>query len=201
MILSDCQVTSSCSTRWHVWTDVLLTRKRKKRKEEQRENDRYMWHRLTWRVPLVEQELLTLPEHLSSTPVFSGVHVTRSIVLCVCFVDRCLSFLFFFAIVLFVLLWNMDCDYLYGIFKLFLENIVMPRTTNLQPFKKKPAVKLYCETFLYQTSSETNFCIRNKHVFGLKRLCLQIFPTFEIYLRHVRAMSFSTLEVCWCYVH
>ena len=28
--------------------------------------------RLT-RVPLVEQELLTLPEHLSSTPVFSGV--------------------------------------------------------------------------------------------------------------------------------
>ena len=48
--------------------------------------------RLTRRVPLVEQELLTLPEHLSSTPVFSGVRVTRSLVLCVCFVDRCLSF-------------------------------------------------------------------------------------------------------------
>ena len=42
--------------------------------------------RLTRRVPLVEQELLTLPEHLSSPPVFSGVRVTR------CFVDRCLSF-------------------------------------------------------------------------------------------------------------
>ena len=26
------------------------------------------------------------------TPVFSGVGVTRSLVLCVCFVDRCLSF-------------------------------------------------------------------------------------------------------------
>ena len=26
------------------------------------------------------------------TPVFSGVNVTRSLVLCVCFVDRCLSF-------------------------------------------------------------------------------------------------------------
>jgi len=26
------------------------------------------------------------------TPVFSGVFVTRSLVLCVCFVDRCLSF-------------------------------------------------------------------------------------------------------------
>ena len=37
-------------------------------------------------------ELLTLPEHLSSHPVFSGVHVARSVVLCVCFVDRCLSF-------------------------------------------------------------------------------------------------------------
>jgi hypothetical protein len=47
--------------------------------------------RLTRRVPLVEQELLTLPEHLSSPPVFSGVRITRYLVLCVCFVDRCLS--------------------------------------------------------------------------------------------------------------
>jgi hypothetical protein len=42
-------------------------------------------------VPLMEQELLTLPEHLSSPPVFSGILVTRSLVLCVCFVDRFLS--------------------------------------------------------------------------------------------------------------
>ena len=48
--------------------------------------------RLKRRVPLVEQELPTLPEHLSSHPVFSGVRVTRSLVLYVCFVDRCLSF-------------------------------------------------------------------------------------------------------------
>ena len=48
--------------------------------------------RLTRRVSLVGQELLTFPEHLSSPPVFSGVRVTRSLVLCVCFVDRCLSF-------------------------------------------------------------------------------------------------------------
>jgi hypothetical protein len=38
--------------------------------------------------------LLTLPEHLSSPPDFSWVHVTRSSVLCVCFVDHCLSFFF-----------------------------------------------------------------------------------------------------------
>ena len=44
---------------------------------------------------LVEQELPTLPEHLSSPPGFSGVHVTRSLVLYVCFVDHCLSFCLF----------------------------------------------------------------------------------------------------------
>ena len=43
-------------------------------------------------VSLVEQELLTLPEHPSSPPVFSGVRSTRSLVLCIMFVDRCLSF-------------------------------------------------------------------------------------------------------------
>ena len=39
--------------------------------------------------------MLTLPEHLSSPPVFSGVRVTRSLVLCVCLMDRCLSFCLF----------------------------------------------------------------------------------------------------------
>ena len=48
------------------------------------------------RVPMVEQELLTRPEHLSSPPGFSGVHVTQSLVLYISFVDRCLSFLYFF---------------------------------------------------------------------------------------------------------
>jgi hypothetical protein len=41
-------------------------------------------------VPLVEQGLLTLPEHLGSFLVLSGVNVTRSLVLWVCFVDRCM---------------------------------------------------------------------------------------------------------------
>jgi len=44
---------------------------------------------------VVEQELITLPEHLISSPVFSGVHVTRASVLRLCFVDRCLSFCLF----------------------------------------------------------------------------------------------------------
>ena len=40
----------------------------------------------------MEQELPTLPEHLSSPLFYSEVRVTRSLVLCVCFVDCCLSF-------------------------------------------------------------------------------------------------------------
>ena len=36
--------------------------------------------------------LLTCGQHLSLPPVFSWVRVTRSLVLYVCFVDRCLSF-------------------------------------------------------------------------------------------------------------
>ena len=45
--------------------------------------------RLTRLVSLVEQELPTLPQHLSSPPAFSGVRVRGD--MCV-FVDRCLSF-------------------------------------------------------------------------------------------------------------
>ena len=34
--------------------------------------------RLARRVPLVKKELLTIPEHMSSPPDFSGVHVART---------------------------------------------------------------------------------------------------------------------------
>jgi hypothetical protein len=44
--------------------------------------------RLTRRVSLVEQELPTLPGHLSAPPVLSEVRVTRSLVLCVCFLYK-----------------------------------------------------------------------------------------------------------------
>jgi hypothetical protein len=58
-------------------------------------HSRLITTRSTRRVPLVEQELLTLPEYLGSPPVFSGVCVSRSLVLRVCFVDRWLSFCIF----------------------------------------------------------------------------------------------------------
>jgi hypothetical protein len=47
----------------------------------------YIWKVHNGKI-LEEQELFTLPEHLSSPPVFSGVRITRSLLLCVCFVDR-----------------------------------------------------------------------------------------------------------------
>jgi hypothetical protein len=54
---------------------------------------------------------------LEFTPSFSGVSVTRSFVLCVCFVDRCLT------IVLFVFLRLTDeYDYPFGIFNPFFNS-------------------------------------------------------------------------------
>ena len=74
-----------------------------------------------FRVPLVEQELPTLPEHMRSPSVFSGVRVTRSLVLCVCLqIFVCPFVLFLLAIVLSVLLRCTDSDYPFGIFKLLL---------------------------------------------------------------------------------
>jgi hypothetical protein len=58
----------------------------------------------------VEQEPLTLPEYLGSSPVFSEVRVIRSLVLCVMFC-RSLFVLFLLAIVLSVLLRFTDSDY------------------------------------------------------------------------------------------
>ena len=72
---------------------------------------------VTRRVPHVEQELFTLPEHKSSPTVVSGVRIARSLVFYVCFVDRCLFLLFFFF-------WPLSClsfientasDYPFGI--------------------------------------------------------------------------------------
>jgi hypothetical protein len=79
--------------------------------------------RLTRRVPIVKQQLLTFLELLSSLPVISVVRVTRSLVLYVCFIYRGWSFCSFFllAIVLSVLRRYMDSDYSFGIFKLFLQ--------------------------------------------------------------------------------
>ena len=59
--------------------------------------------RLTWRMPLVEQELSPFRSTWVHPRFLMGFnHVTLSLVLCVCFVDRCLSFLYF-------LFWPLCC--------------------------------------------------------------------------------------------
>jgi hypothetical protein len=59
--------------------------------------------------------------------LISGVRVTRSLVLCVCLVDRCFSFSTFFLliIVLSVLLRYRDYDYPFGIFKLLQSQVYL----------------------------------------------------------------------------
>jgi hypothetical protein len=64
--------------------------------------------------------LLTLQKHTSSPPVYSGVRVTRSLVLYVVFCRSvCPCVLFLLTIVLFNFLRFTASDYLFGIFKLF----------------------------------------------------------------------------------
>jgi hypothetical protein len=61
-----------------------------------------------------------------SPPVFSGVRVTRSLVLYVCFVDHCLPFCAFsFLAILFSVLRYTDSDYPHGIFNLFFDIYVL----------------------------------------------------------------------------
>jgi hypothetical protein len=56
--------------------------------------------RVTWRVRLVEQELFTLPEHLSSSSFYIGVFHDQSLVFCVVF---CRSLFVFLLLAIFCL--------------------------------------------------------------------------------------------------
>ena len=69
----------------------------------------------------MEQELLILPEHLSS--LFSEVSITRYFVVCACFVCRSWFVLYLLLIVLSVFLRLTNSDYPLGIFKLFSQMI------------------------------------------------------------------------------
>ena len=67
---------------------------------------------------LDRQNMQNNGKHLSSPPVFNGVRVTLSLVLCV-MCCRSLVVLFPWTIVLSALLRFMDSEYPFGIFKLF----------------------------------------------------------------------------------
>jgi hypothetical protein len=84
-------------------------------------------------VALVEQELLILSEFI---PVFSGVRVAQSFVLCIIV---CPFVFFLLAIVLSVLRFT-AADYLFGIFKIFFffsAKTIYQSTLAFQLLKKK----------------------------------------------------------------
>jgi hypothetical protein len=64
---------------------------------------------------------VALPEHLISTSVFSGVRVTRTLVLCVMFCRSLFVLFFILAIVLSALHLDTDSYYTVSIFKLYLH--------------------------------------------------------------------------------
>jgi hypothetical protein len=71
--------------------------------------------RLTRRAPLVAQELLTLPEHLSSPPIFSEVCVTRSLVLCYSIFDLMCMFCRSLFVLLIFLFWPLCSMFFFDI--------------------------------------------------------------------------------------
>ena len=86
-------------------------------------NKALVWTKQT----MTEQELLTLPEHLSSPPDFSVARVARSLVFCVVFCRSLLGLWSFFllTIVLSVHLQFSASYYSFGIFKIFLRKTVI----------------------------------------------------------------------------
>lgn len=70
---------------------------------------------------LVEQEVLYLPEHMSSSPVFSRV-VAQFVAFQQCFVDQCVFrfFSFFLVVIVFSIVHFTASGYPPGIFKFFL---------------------------------------------------------------------------------
>ena len=86
-----------------------------------------MYFSVTRRVPLVEQELLTIREHLRS-PFFSGVHVTRSIVFCVMFCRSLFVLLSFFFFSLCRLFFDLRIMIIPLVSSIFLDSIAMQFT-------------------------------------------------------------------------
>ena len=94
-----------------------------------------------------EQELPTLPEHLSSLLVFSVVHVTQSLVLCVCFVDRCLSFF----------VWTLCCLPFFDLW-ILITPLVSSNSYLVIKKNKNKNVYFIIELHVYLLIKDTIFC-------------------------------------------
>ena len=107
-------------------------------------------------MPLVEQELLAIPEHPSSSPIISWVRDTRSLVLCVMFCRSLFVLLSFF----FRLLCCLSFDLRILISPLVSSNSSLILTQQVGVYIKK--------CFFFSTSSECkdNIRVTNKLLSG-----------------------------------
>ena len=97
----------------HQYREILLN---KKQLSEKMTDDCVFHSEILY---FTEQELITLPEHLSSVSVFSWVRVAQSVVFCIMF---CRSVCLLCICVLSVFLRFTASDYHMGMFKLFLSH-------------------------------------------------------------------------------
>jgi len=92
----------------------------------------------------VEQELPTLPEHLSSPPVFSGVRVTRSLVLCVVFCRSLFVLLYFF-------LWPLCCLSFFD-----LRNLITPLVSSNFSYLISLLLLISADSYFLVLNTSTN---------------------------------------------
>jgi hypothetical protein len=107
-------------------------------------------------VPLVEQELLAIPEHPSSSPIISWVRDTRSLVLCVMFCRSLFVLLSFF----FRLLCCLSFDLRILISPLVSSNSSLILTQQVGVYIKK------CFFFFTSSECKDNIRVTNKLLSG-----------------------------------
>ena len=106
---------------------------------------------VTRRVPIVEQELFTLPEYLSLPSAVCGLRVAPFLIFCVILLLFVVDFFvnFYIAIVLFVVLKFKASDYPSVIFNLFYRNYHSLSFKNIK-YKKRVTMSWYKHKyFLY----------------------------------------------------
>ena len=127
----------------------------------------------------IEQELLTVSEHLSSPPVIRGVRVARSLVFCVMFC-RSLFALYYLAIVLSVLRCTVSC-YPFDLFSLFLHGLIFSLRGQVWSLKNS--------LFPYGKWVVRQMCVRGIEFLFRFRNCS--------YSYSVLFLGFHFIQECW----
>ena len=123
--------------------------------------------RVTRRLSLLEEELLTLPEHLISTPALVGFILFELLLSVYCFVNRCLSFYSFYSF------WPLCC--------LSFDLWIL-----ITPF-----ISLYYNLRQLIYSSRTNLSR-----FHWTRKCILYLALLQFNLIKITSRTFSPLLVC-----